>query len=395
MSIIHSSKIFVVSACVSLLIGACSSTTSSTPPKRNSLEETKFKDVKLLGNHQSFKSAFNELATATGLTINTVSNKHGSAEWFSYDSSSKDYILRSAILYDIYPQLQRACKTQFSIVGSLASAYVEGLFDPLKYGLSEKDKQFLLNLNTYGYNTYLRHNNPDAKDFRANVDNYFIVDGHLNSIGGYGTDIMVDADRYYYPDLTFICSEGGIIKEAITIGDDSGRNSISLKKKARFSGISEKLQSSHYAVYMGEDVIDSYVRNNLELAMEHAEKVRLPKDKEEKARLARIKEKEQQKTKEYENHKRASKEKWDSRITNKYAVGDKVCSRNNKMGFIEQAAGNNNKILWKGIVSNKINGYFFGSLDLEEYKKDKFYYTPINDITWESKENIAPCDFSL
>ncbi len=95
---------------------------------------------------------------------------------------------------------------------------------------------------------------------------------------------------------------------------------------------------------------------------------------------------------EYVKHKELL---WTTRAKAEYQIGEKVCSYDNKLGYIENIAENNQKVLWKGRVLNKAKGYFFGKRDQFSYKEDKFEYDQLDDIRWETKEQIGKCDFEL
>lgn len=86
---------------------------------------------------------------------------------------------------------------------------------------------------------------------------------------------------------------------------------------------------------------------------------------------------------------------WTNRAEADYQVGERVCSYDNKLGYIENTAENNHKVLWKGRVLNKDKGYFFGKRDQFSYKDDKFEYDQLDDIRWEPKEQIGKCEFEL
>ena len=42
-----------------------------------------------------------------------------------------------------------------------------------------------------------------------------------------------------------------------------------------------------------------------------------------------------------------------------------------------------------------LQGYFFGNRDQFSYKEVKFEYEQLDDIRWESNEQIGKCEFEL
>ncbi len=86
---------------------------------------------------------------------------------------------------------------------------------------------------------------------------------------------------------------------------------------------------------------------------------------------------------------------WSLRFNAAYSPGDKVCSYDNKLGYIENVSENSQKVLWKGRVLNRSQGYFFGNRNQTTYKEDEFKYDKFDDTRWESKEKIGKCDFEL
>ncbi len=98
---------------------------------------------------------------------------------------------------------------------------------------------------------------------------------------------------------------------------------------------------------------------------------------------------------ELEEYNSAGRIVWSLRYSAAYSLGDKVCSYDNKLGFIEYVSENNQKVLWKGRVLNRSQGYFFGNRNQTTYKEDEFKYDKFDETRWESKEKIGKCDFEL
>lgn len=86
----------------------------------------------------------------------------------------------------------------------------------------------------------------------------------------------------------------------------------------------------------------------------------------------------------------ADKLVWENRKKYKYSIGNKVCSYENDMGFVEKLGGLNIKILIIGKALER-PGYFFGNNPNQD---SQFQYTTMNKIIWMPKAGIAPCSFS-
>jgi len=93
---------------------------------------------------------------------------------------------------------------------------------------------------------------------------------------------------------------------------------------------------------------------------------------------------------------------WGNRIANNQTLsrGNKVCTFDNYYGFIEDIAKDNIKVMWKGKVYKKTQGYFFGNIS----KSDAYYGVlneinfktlPVDDVTWTSISNLAACPFDF
>lgn len=89
-------------------------------------------------------------------------------------------------------------------------------------------------------------------------------------------------------------------------------------------------------------------------------------------------------------------ERWNRRLTVNWQPGDKVCTKNNRIGFVESISNDKVKVLIKGILLDEYSmNYFFGGRSRSEYKKDLFQTTDADDIFWYDKYEIAQCEFSF
>ncbi|MBA6385041.1 hypothetical protein H4J45_16570 [Colwellia sp. BRX10-6] len=93
---------------------------------------------------------------------------------------------------------------------------------------------------------------------------------------------------------------------------------------------------------------------------------------------------------------------WGNRKANNQNLsrGAKVCSFDNYYGFVEDIANDKVKVMWKGKVHEKVNGYFFGKInnydiDSKVLYQINFETKPVNDLTWTSISNIAKCPFDF
>ena len=78
-------------------------------------------------------------------------------------------------------------------------------------------------------------------------------------------------------------------------------------------------------------------------------------------------------------------------------LGTQVCSyKGNKVGFVEAFSEDNYKILWKASVPHEADGFYFGNMQYSAMsetvlKEWNFKLVPMNDLTWDTIENIGFC----
>lgn len=120
------------------------------------------------------------------------------------------------------------------------------------------------------------------------------------------------------------------------------------------------------------------------------------------ARIRAYELKQKSREKAYEASVVEDKARWDDRHETQLHLGDKVCSWDNKYGYIEETGHKNVKVLWKGQIyastgrgRSQIDyppGFFFGGSTLKNYDRS-FKARIIDSMAWEPREQIANCNF--
>lgn len=121
-------------------------------------------------------------------------------------------------------------------------------------------------------------------------------------------------------------------------------------------------------------------------------------ESEERERIARQKFSRKQK----ENHKllnQLNKLAWSNKGSS-LLVGDKVCTFDNKMGYVEGVANNKLKILWAAKLTNQAEGFFFGNMSYSNMDSNKleqynYKYQTLNRYSWLSLSEVGACEFNL
>jgi|GEM_PF-3623017 len=89
----------------------------------------------------------------------------------------------------------------------------------------------------------------------------------------------------------------------------------------------------------------------------------------------------------------AGAQNWSQRLNQTFVPGDRVCTPDNKMGFVEQANDKNVKVWFRGqLVRENIN-YFFGNS--RNMPGSRFDYREISEQTWVLRGEVAICNFKL
>lgn len=108
--------------------------------------------------------------------------------------------------------------------------------------------------------------------------------------------------------------------------------------------------------------------------------------------------KEQERAKEQARQKRLAEENQKKTVENwlalshqAKAIGDKVCTYDNQLGFVDRIAQNKVKVLVVGrLGSFKSDGFFF-----DELRRDKsFWFDKINEYRWFESNEVGACSFN-
>ncbi len=379
-----------------ILLSACNST------------GVKFDNVEINTNSKTLKSVFNDMADDIGETPKNVTTDLGAALWFKYDSNAPSDTLRVSLINKVSPQLSNVCSKKLDVTDNLSAAYQEKNFNPLEYGLSNEELKTLLQTDSsYSYRyRVIGDVNSWGREAKARFET---GNRYKEGISGYAKAILNKANKQFTSaEGTFICTDNGKIKEAIVIGHNYYQN----------AEVSNKEASAHYAVYLDERTLTSFITEQLNDALQEkqnkvaerqnkvaeriAEEKRITalRDEEERIKIAfQIK---QRDTLQEINALEMATYWEGKKIALKAAKpGTKVCSyKNNKMGFIEQSSGETFKVLWKGYIENQPDGFFFGnkhiSIMSETTLGDMNYrYVPISDTTWVDYDSIGTCQHEM
>jgi len=125
--------------------------------------------------------------------------------------------------------------------------------------------------------------------------------------------------------------------------------------------------------------------------------------------LARIKREDERKqtfkdaqSSERNNLNTAARNIWNSRKLKEEILnsGAKICSYDNKMGFVEEAKDNNIKVLWKGKILGQPDGFYFGNIPYRAMSRTQlgvfnYKYEKLSEFTWTTKDEVAKCEHTL
>lgn len=89
----------------------------------------------------------------------------------------------------------------------------------------------------------------------------------------------------------------------------------------------------------------------------------------------------------------AGAQNWTQRLNQTFVAGDRVCTPDNKMGFVEQANDENVKVWFRGQLIRENENYFFGNS--RKMPDSRFDYRRVNEQTWVQHGEVATCNFKL
>ena len=95
------------------------------------------------------------------------------------------------------------------------------------------------------------------------------------------------------------------------------------------------------------------------------------------------------------NHKR-----WNERAHKVNEKGIKICSYDNKYGFVEDLSDNNLKVLWVSEIINVEDGFFFGEMRFNSMSQSKlgvytYKYLELNRQEWVARNDVGVCDIKI
>jgi hypothetical protein len=92
-----------------------------------------------------------------------------------------------------------------------------------------------------------------------------------------------------------------------------------------------------------------------------------------------------------EKHHEYNKTNFANSSQNEKNIGDKVCSKKNEFGFIDNIANNKIKVQILGVVKNQTPYFFF---DTSRFKMRFTYQKPNMDIIWAESRSWGTCGFN-
>ncbi|MEP7703508.1 hypothetical protein [Paraglaciecola sp. 25GB23A] len=334
----------------------------------------KFKNINF-SEDKNFLDVMKSMVEKFGVTQHIVQSEYGKALWFEYENKSNSWEFDNAVNLKFGRELKSVCAGQFDNVGSLSIAFRGKYFNPRLYDITIEDLTTLLN-----GAPDVELITPDGKRapevFNTSGENLYLKDLNV-----YGVKLLNKAGSEVQDlNYLFMCSLDGKIKEAIAVG---------------LVGTFDK----QVVIYIGEETLTNLINEQLHNAVIYAKEVRLPRGNEIRARFADARERktemEAKANVDYMGYVAVKTSIWDNRNATSYKLGDQVCTYTNKMGYIDQIVDGNQKVLWAGKVRYEPQGYFFGKRPKRTYKRKEITYDKLDDVTWEPKQNIASCNFTL
>ena len=370
-----------------LILSACKSTATkesvSSSIKRENIVTKKAKDIAKYNAASSSElnenEAFKNLALYFSSHVESLETAYGQVYYFTADGGDDGLTYHS--LPDFYPtamdSIAKTCKGK-----TVKSAYFGDIENESSFNLSpyfeSPEQQQLLKAYSKGRFNY------------ANI-------GKKRAIFQLINEISLNDSKVFYPEQVSQINE-------VTAAPQQGApiNCIENGKYKFFSDMllgSPQTDHSTYSHKLIGILIPSETANNMikEIA-QHSWLIAQPG-------IARMKKSELRQEIRKTTYKASiieEKARWDNRHSTELFLGDKVCSWDNKYGYIEEIGQKNVKVLWKGEVKassgsgySKLDyspGFFFGQSTLKNF--DRTFKTKIIDsIVWVPKGQIAGCNF--
>lgn len=282
-------------------------------------------------------------------------------------------------------RFSQTCEGQVAATTPLEIAIENGLIDPLKYVTREELRLMKENYTSINAKTGLKRYLSSSRSFEWEIDESNIY------YGLYPTRKHLPfGDRK----LSVVCISEGVpvsILHAVTKVDNFNTLNV---------------------FYFPQKTSNNVLKDLFKTRKENLDKVLAAKSAREEREAQRIeREKRFSKLKDDFIVKQKAEHKlvneitqnwWDTRTASweDREVGDRICSyKGNKMGFVEQVAGDKIKVFWKGYVVED-DGFFFGNMPFHVFSKSdlgvtNYTYTKISDTTWVSLTDVGSCVHEL
>lgn len=192
-----------------------------------------------------------------------------------------------------------------------------------------------------------------------------------------------------------------ISARGLSFNDNAVDISFPESNQISFSWLTEKVRERSETAFIKQQV-DIYIAKQESLKQKD-EAMRLARleayKKADLKRQARIIAEKAEKLEDEQQYKQAmviAKKTWSNRFTASLEPGFKVCTLDNRMGFVERVEGSKVKVLVKGKLLPKFSErYFFGGETFDEFNSKRFLIEEIDSISWFDKGDIATCGFEL
>jgi hypothetical protein len=378
----------------------CGCVNTPSPQQKNSPQQKKKEEDNLLFDNVSevisklkvkagieYISTFHSINHGFGSRLNTFDSEFGVFYLFKVKTATSWLSSRHAFFGEAMKSFSDSCpgEVDHHSFYSFEEADKRGLLNPLNY-TSEDKLKLMKELST----SWRPSDEPNGESmpYYLNLNRGGMINKEkkmYRSLGKYNHLFLenpnVVGDEYYWKNNSF-----GKIKDAYSICYVDGKVRDAIIYYAQYYKIFER--GREYEKPGSHAVVGLYIPP--ETANNVAEYVF---DTRSENVLRQVHKEEQKKKKEMEIyiHNKYGSEVWNNRFNITYTPGDKVCSTNNQMGYIEIVNERNIKVLFKGTVKYRKAKFFFGEADT--HPDIEFSYNKTNEVTWVTKADIAPCNF--
>ena len=334
-----------------------------------------------------YSSTFKSIGAGFGSTVDAIESDYGTFYLFR-TKTGHAWPMHQHPFYDAAKKsFTASCAGEVSPLTGFEKADRKGLFDPLHYTTEDKldlmKKHATTHAGKFPYYLKLSYGSMldrEKEQYRDSLNNIGFL--FLNEISVTGEEHTWRKEmRQLVKGSQSACYRNGKIHGAVIYFSSY----YGVKEGAYNSSTVPKSGShSFVGLYIPPETANNVAQHAFESRYANVLRQSDKKQRRENKRLAR--------KKALDNHNEYRAAVWSNRFKLDYTPGDKVCSADNKMGYVESANERNVKVWFKGIVRDKESKFFFGNSD--SLPDSKFYYRKVDETTWVAKGDIARCDFT-